>query len=180
MPKKKKNAPPVTDTETEPEPEEVAVDVATTGDLIKPEPAQPKPEPPLTIEAVAANQVQMEKELQEWANELTNRLAPMIQLSDQLAAQQQAQQGQQPQEGQPQQAPPGIGGLGQILQLLPALIGGGSGDSELAQLGNTYGKLVLKNAIENINKPSIQEQIGNSVLESFINKRAKEVAKNLE
>lgn len=177
MRKKPKNAQPVTEETPE------LSDDNVEEDLITPEPQQPKPEPPLSIEGVAMRQAQLEKEVQEGFNQLIERLTPVIQLSDQLAARQQ-QQKTEGQEGQPQrtQANGLMGALMELAQLAKSfgLSGGSSGDTELAQLGNQYGKLVLKRAIEDINKPSIQEQIGEAVLERFVSKKSKEVTSDLE
>jgi hypothetical protein len=127
--KKKTNVQPVT--EKQPEPSETT----NKEELITPEPAQPKPQPPIPL---TPNQRidKLEHEVEGAFKQLVERLAPVIQLSDQLAQANQ-QQSQQPQQNA-QAQPNVLGALQELQGLVPifqAFTGAGGGtDNRLNEL----------------------------------------------
>jgi hypothetical protein len=129
--KNKKTVQPVTDTE-------IKAPEAEQAEVIKPEPAQPKPEPPITLEMVAERQVAFEKEVENGLNSLIERLTPMIQLSDRLAQQQKEQSNPEA----PSQA--NMGSISQLLPLLTNILGGGGGG------GDAFQKMAMDSMMEEI------------------------------
>lgn len=176
MVKNQKTAPPATESEPDATPQEIA------GEAVVPETVSPIQIPPKVLEQAKALGIDL-KQVVDWAQSVEARfnfiaqnleaMQPLVELSKRV---QEAQANPQAPVANPQ---PGGFNLGALMQFLPQLLGGGGGDSELASLGNQYGKLVLKQAIENVGKPSIEEKIGEAVLEGFIRKKSGEAAKVL-
>ena len=152
MKKQKQNVPVATEEKPiEPEPENTSVPVS---------PEVPKD--PLTewMKTVDARFAVAEANFKQIGEFLT-RIEPLAKLGDQITAKQNNPEAQiQP---QPQG---GIGGLGGLLQILPQILGGGSPDSELAQLG----KDALKSQI------AMSTAITNAVVSKITGKAVAEVA----
>ena len=79
-----------------------------------------------------------------------------------------------------------LGGLdiGSLIKLVGGVLGNGSApsaDQELAALGNQYGKMVLQNAINDLQnpKPNPFEEIGREVILKISAKRANQAAEEL-
>lgn len=144
----------------------------TEAELITSEPQQPKPEPPLTLEALAARQAKFKQDLVSDINELVKRLTPALQLADQLEqAKQQTEQNQQNVQGP--QAPQQLKMPAWLEQVIGQSLKGDNSNPLQEKMNKAMGMLLDK-TIENIQSPP------KSSVEKYLEEyNAKKLAKSI-
>lgn len=172
MVKKQKSAPPATEKEKPPSEPEAAPQEAESAAVV-PEAVSPIQIPPKVLEQARALGVDL-GQIVNWAQSVEQRLNIVLNALPEMPAQtikllkEEAEKQRAAAVAQMQQNPQAQGGnpLAFIGQILPAIMGGGGGDSELAELG----KKALMSQI------SMSTAITNAVVAKITGKATSDVA----